>query len=51
MYDAPEIDTKVYFVADSPLEIGKIYKVKIEELNGADYVGRVIENQLPKEDL
>ncbi|MDE6189543.1 MAG: 30S ribosomal protein S12 methylthiotransferase RimO [Clostridia bacterium] len=42
-YDAPEIDTKIYFVADKPLEIGTIYKVKLEELNGLDYVGRVVE--------
>lgn len=42
-YDAPEIDTKVYFVANKPLEIGKIYKVRIEELNGEDYFGRVEE--------
>lgn len=40
-YDAPEIDTKIYFVADKPLEIGKIYKVRLEELNGEDYFGRV----------
>lgn len=40
-YDAPEIDTKVYFVADKPLEIGKIYKVRLEELDGEDYFGRV----------
>lgn len=51
MYDAPEIDTKVYFVADSPLEIGKIYKVRLEELNGADYVGRVVDDQLQKGEL
>lgn len=43
MYDAPEIDTKVYFISDTPLEIGKIYKVRLEELNGADYFGRVVE--------
>ncbi len=42
-YDAPEIDTKVYFVADKPLKIGKIYKVKLEELDGEDYFGRVID--------
>lgn len=42
-YDAPEIDTKVYFVADKPLEIGKIYKVRLEELDGEDYFGRVVE--------
>ena len=42
-YDAPEIDTKVYFVADKPLEIGKIYKVKLEELDGEDYFGRVVD--------
>lgn len=43
-FDAPEIDAKVYFYADKPLEIGKIYKVKIEEVNGLDYFGRVEED-------
>lgn len=42
-YDAPEIDTKVFFVANQPLEIGKIYKVRLEELDGEDYFGRVVE--------
>ena len=51
MFDAPEIDTKVYFLADVPLEIGKIYKVKIEVLNGADYIGRVVEDKFLKEEL
>lgn len=40
-YDAPEIDTKVYFTADVPLDIGKIYKVKIDEVDGDDYFGHV----------
>ncbi|MDE5755979.1 MAG: 30S ribosomal protein S12 methylthiotransferase RimO [Clostridia bacterium] len=42
-YDAPEIDTKVYFYADKPLEIGKIYKVKLQEVDGIDYFGHVAE--------
>ncbi|MDE5616450.1 MAG: hypothetical protein K2I78_01525, partial [Clostridia bacterium] len=41
-YDAPEIDTKIFFVADEPLEIGRIYKVKLEELDGEDYIGKAI---------
>lgn len=40
-YDAPEIDTKVYFTADVPLDIGKIYKVKIDEVDGDDCFGHV----------
>ncbi len=40
-YDAPEIDTKVYFTADVPLDIGKIYKVKIDEIDSGDYFGHV----------
>lgn len=40
-YDAPEIDTRVYFTADVPLDIGKIYKVKIDEVDGDDYFGHV----------
>mgnify|MGYP002069206084 FL=1 len=40
-YDAPEIDTKVYFTAGVPLDIGKIYKVKIDEIDSGDYFGHV----------
>ncbi len=40
-YDAPEIDTKVYFTAYVPLDIGKIYKVKIDEIDSGDYCGHV----------
>ncbi len=42
-YDAPEIDTRVYFYSDMPLEIGNIYKVKLQEVDGIDYFGRVVE--------
>jgi len=42
-YDAPEIDTKIYFVADKALEIGGIYRVKLQELNGVDYFGKVVD--------
>ena len=42
MFDAPQIDTNIYFVADKPLEIGRIYKVLIEELDGEDYIGRAV---------
>ena len=41
--DAPEIDTKVYFTSDNPVDIGSIYKVLIEKLDGLDYVGKVVE--------
>lgn len=41
IYDAPEIDTKVYFYADKPVEIGKIYKVKLQDVDGIDYFGKV----------
>ena len=30
-YNAPDIDTKVYFFSDFPLEVGKVVKVKIED--------------------
>ena len=40
-YDAPEIDTKVYFTADVPLDICQIYKVKIDEIDSGDYFGHV----------
>lgn len=43
-YDAPEIDTKVYFYSDKPVEIGKIYKVKLQEVDGIDYFGQVVED-------
>ncbi len=43
-HDAPEIDTKVYFYSDVPVEIGKIYKVKLQEVDGIDYFGKVEEN-------
>ena len=43
VYDAPEIDTKVYFYADKPVEIGKIYKVKLQDVDGIDYFGCVEE--------
>ena len=41
--DAPEIDTKVFFTSDTPVDIGSIYKVKIEKVEGLDYIGKVVE--------
>ena len=41
--DAPEIDTRVYFTSDSPVDIGYIYKVKIDKIDGLDYIGKVVE--------
>ncbi len=43
-FDAPEIDTNVYFVANKPLDIGNIYKVKITAIDGIDSLGEVYED-------
>ena len=41
--DAPEIDTKVFFTSDNLVDVGSIYKVKIEKVEGLDYLGKVVE--------
>ena len=42
-FDAPEIDTKVYFKAKNLVDIGNIYKVKLIKMDGLDYIGEVVE--------
>ncbi len=37
-YDAPDIDTKVYFTADF-VEVGECYYIKITDYNGYDLIG------------
>lgn len=41
-YNAPDIDTKVYFTSETPLDIGNIYKVKITQ-TGFHLVGEIVE--------
>lgn len=43
-YSAPGIDTLVYFSSDFPLEIGKVYRVKIEE-TGFHLTGRCVKEE------
>ncbi len=42
-FDAPEIDTKVYFKAKNLVDIGNIYKIKLTKMDGLDYIGEVVE--------
>lgn len=42
-FDAPEIDTKVYFKAKNLVDIGNIYKVKLIKMDGLDYIGEIVE--------
>ncbi len=41
--DAPEIDTRVLFTSENPVDIGAIYNVKINEIKDLDYIGKVVE--------
>ena len=41
-FDAPDIDTTVYFTANRPVDIGTIYKVKIVGVDGEDSIGELI---------
>ncbi|MGN0765476.1 MAG: 30S ribosomal protein S12 methylthiotransferase RimO [Christensenellales bacterium] len=41
-FDAPDIDTTVYFTASRPVDIGTIYKVKIVGVDGEDSIGELI---------
>ena len=43
-YNAPDIDTKVYFSSDFPLDVGEIYKVKITK-TGFNLIGETINNE------
>ena len=40
-YQTPEADTLVYFKSRVPIDIGKIYKVKIKKLKGYDFLGEI----------
>ena len=40
-YNAPDIDTKIYFTSDFPLEIGEVYNVKITK-GGFNPIGETI---------
>lgn len=42
-YDAPEIDTRVLFTSSKPLDIGQIYKMKINAVHGIDTIGEIVE--------
>ncbi|MBD5234712.1 MAG: 30S ribosomal protein S12 methylthiotransferase RimO [Bacteroidales bacterium] len=42
-YDSPEVDCNVYISNDKPLEIGKIYNVKITGSEGFDLLGTLAE--------
>jgi len=41
MYQTPEADNLVYFKSRHPIDIGKIYKVKITKVKGYDFVGEI----------
>ena len=41
-FDAPDIDTTVYFTANRPVDIGTIYKVKIIGVDGEDSIGELL---------
>lgn len=41
-YNAPDIDTKVYFTSDFPLEVGEVYQVKITK-GGFNPIGKTVE--------
>ena len=38
-YQAPEIDTSIYFTSDKPLKVGEFYDVKINKLSDYDIEG------------
>ena len=41
-YDAPEVDCKVYFSSDFAVDIGEMYKVKIDKVKDMDCFGKTI---------
>lgn len=41
-FDAPDIDTIIYFESDQLVEIGKIYKIKITAVDGTDSIGELV---------
>ena len=43
-YDAPDVDCKVYFYSDFPVDIGGIYKVQITDAKSMDCYGKTVDN-------
>lgn len=43
-YDAPDVDCKVYFYSDFPVDIGGIYKVQITDAKSMDSYGKTVDN-------
>ena len=41
-YQTPEADTLVFFKSKEPVEVGKIYKVKITKVKGYDFLGEIV---------
>jgi ribosomal protein S12 methylthiotransferase len=41
-FQAPEIDTVVYFASEEPVDKGNIVRVKILNAQQADYIGEVV---------
>ena len=41
-YDAPDVDCKVYFSSDFAVDIGGMYKVKIDKVKDMDCFGKTI---------
>ena len=41
-FNAPDVDTKVYFKSQTPVEAGNFYKVKIKKVRKLDLVGVVV---------
>ena len=46
--DAPDIDGKVFFSSESPLEIGDFVKIRITDTLDYDLIGEVISNESSK---
>ncbi len=46
--DAPDIDGKVFFSSEKPLEIGKYVRIRITDTLDYDLIGEVIENESSK---
>lgn len=43
-FEAPEIDSLIYFTSDIDLEVGKYYNVTIKKIKGYDLIGVVSKN-------
>lgn len=43
-FQAPDVDPRVYFISDFPVNAGESYKVKITQTDGVDLVGKTLQN-------